>query len=105
MDKHTISKNLSSWIRAVSGAIGILLLSVFVLWNNENEKSSTLTQETKTNEMRNLENPSIDEAESEEKPTDEIQKVQLRNLENPPPDQAESEEKLTDEIQKVQYGN
>ena len=53
MDKHTISKNLSSWIRAVSGAIGILLLSVFVLWNNENEKSSTLTQETKTNEIRN----------------------------------------------------
>ena len=79
MDKHTISKNLSSWIRAVSGAIGILLLSVFVLWNNENEKSSTLTQETKTNEMRNLENPYIDEAESEEKPTDEIQKVQYGN--------------------------
>ena len=79
MDKHTISENLSSWIRTVSGAIGILLLAVFVLWNNENEKNSTFTQETKTNEMRNLENPS--------------------------PDQAESEEKLTNEIQKVQYGN
>ena len=60
MDKHTISENTSSWIRAVSGASGILLLSVFVLWNSEDEKSSTLTQETKTNEMRNLENPSPD---------------------------------------------
>jgi len=45
MDKHTIPENLSLWIRAVSGAIGILLLSAFVLWNSENEKSSTLTQE------------------------------------------------------------
>ena len=79
MDKHTSSENISSWIRAASAAIGVLLFSVYVLWNSENEKSSTLTQETKTNEMRNLENPYIDEAESEEKPTDEIQKVQYGN--------------------------
>ncbi len=76
MDKHTISENLSSWIRVVSGAIGILLLSVFVLWNNENEKSSTLTQETKTEEMRNLENLPPDEAELAEKQAVEIKKVQ-----------------------------
>ncbi len=79
MDKHTISENLSSWIRVVSGAIGILLLSVFVLWNNENEKNSTPTQETKTEEMRNLENPPPDEAELAENPAAEIKKVQYRN--------------------------
>ena len=78
MDKNTISENLSSWIRVVSGAIGILLLSVFVLWNNENEKSSTLTQKTKTKEMRNLENLSPDEAELAEKQAAEIKKVQYR---------------------------
>jgi len=96
MDKHTSSENISSWIRAASAAIGVLLLSVFVLSNSENEKSSTLTQEARTKEMRNLANPSPDQAESEEKLTVEIQA-------NPSPDQAESEEKLTVEIQKVQY--
>jgi len=74
---NTIPENLSSWIRTVSGAIGILLLSAFVLWNSENEKSSTLTQETKTKEMQNLENLSTDQAESEEKMTVEIKKVQF----------------------------
>ena len=79
MDKHTSSDSISSWIRAASAAIGVLLLSVFVLSNSENEKSSTLTQETKTKEMRNLENPSPDQAESEKKPTVEIQKIQYRH--------------------------
>jgi len=64
MDRQNFSENLSSWIRAISGAIGILLLFVYVMWNNENEKSSTLTQETKINEMRNAENLSPNEAES-----------------------------------------
>jgi FtsZ-interacting cell division protein ZipA len=64
MNRQNISENLSSWIRAISGAIGVLLLLAFILWNNENEKSSTLTQETKTNEMRKVENLSTDEAES-----------------------------------------
>ena len=77
MDKHTISENLSCWIRTVSGAIGILLLFVFVLWSNQNDKSYTLTQETKTIEMQNLENFFPDQAESEEKLTAEIQKVQF----------------------------
>ena len=77
MDKHSIPENLSLWIRTVSGAIGILLLSVFVLWNSENEKSSTLTQETKTKEMQNLENLFTDQEESEEKMAVEIKKVQL----------------------------
>ena len=79
MDKHTISDNLSSWIRAISGAIGILLLSVFVLWNNESEKNSTLTHETKTKEMRNPENLSPDEAELAEKQAVEIKKVQYKH--------------------------
>ena len=79
MDKHTSSENISSWIRAAAGAIGVLLLSVFVMLNSDNEKSSTLTQETKTKEMRNLENLSPDQAESEEKLTVEIQKVQYRH--------------------------
>ena len=74
---NTIPENLSSWIRTVSGAIGILLLSAFVLWNSENEKSSTLTQDTKTKEIQNLENLFTDQAESEEKMTVEIKKVQL----------------------------
>ena len=77
MDKNSIPENLSLWIRTVSGAIGILLLSVFVLWNSENEKSSTLTQETKTKEMQNLENLFTDQEESEEKMAVEIKKVQL----------------------------
>jgi hypothetical protein len=79
MDKHPSSENISSWIRAASAAIGVLLFSVYVLWNSENEKSSTLTQETKTKEMRNLENPSPDQAESERKLTVEIQKLQYRH--------------------------
>jgi hypothetical protein len=103
MDKHTSSENISSWIRAASAAIGVLLLSVFVMSNSENEKSSTLTKETKTKEMRNLENLSPDQAESEEKLTKETKTKEMRNLENLSPDQAESEEKLTVEIQKVQY--
>ena len=77
MDKHTSSENISSWIRAASAAIGVLLLSVFVLSNGDNEKSSILTQETKIKEMRNLENPSPDQAESEEKLTVEIQKEHI----------------------------
>ena len=64
---------------AASAAIGVLLFSVYVLWNSENEKSSTLTQETKTKEMRNLENPSPDQADSEERLKVEIQKVQYRH--------------------------
>ena len=65
MDKDTIPDNLSLWIRAVSGAIGILLLSAFVLWNSENKKNSTLTHEKQTNEMRELVNLFTDEAEIE----------------------------------------
>ena len=79
MDKHTSSENISSWIRVAAAAIGVLLLSVFVMLNSENEKSSTLTQETKTKEMRNLENPSPDQADSEEKLAVEIQKIQYRH--------------------------
>ena len=79
MDKHTSSENISSWIRAASAAIGVLLLSVFVLLNSENEKSSTLTQETKTKEMRILENPSPIQAESEKELMAEIEKVQYRH--------------------------
>ncbi len=71
MDKHSIPENLSLWIRTVSGAIGILLLSAFVLWNSENEKISALTQETQTNGMRKLVNLSPDEAE--------IENIQYRN--------------------------
>jgi FtsZ-interacting cell division protein ZipA len=74
---NTIPENLSSWIRTVSGAIGILLLSAFALWNSENEKSSTLTQDTKTKEMQNLENLFKDQAESKEKMTVEIKRVQF----------------------------
>ncbi len=74
---NAIPENLSSWIRTVSGAIGILLLSAFVLWNSENEKSSTLTQDTKTKEMQNLENLFKDQAESKEKMTVEIKRVQF----------------------------
>ena len=79
MDKHTSSENISSWIRAASAAIGVLLLSVFVLSNSENEKSFTPIQETKTKKMRNQENPSPDQAESERKLTVEIQKLQYRH--------------------------
>ena len=79
MDKHTSSENISSWIRAASAAIGVLLLSVFVLSNGENEKSFTPIQETKTKKMRNQENPSPDQAESERKLTVEIQKLQYRH--------------------------
>ena len=74
---NTIPENLSSWIRTVSGAMGILILSAFVLWNSENEKSSTLTQDTKTKEMQNLENLFKDQAESKEKMTVEIKRVQF----------------------------
>ena len=79
MDKHTSSENISSWIRAASAAIGVLLLSVFVLSNSENEKSFTLTQETKTKEMRISENPSPYQEEIEEKLMVEIEKVQYRH--------------------------
>jgi len=79
MDKHPSSENISAWIRVAAAAIGVLLLSVFVMLNSENEKSSTLTQETKTKEMRNLENPSPDQADSEERLKVEIQKVQYRH--------------------------
>ena len=65
LDKNTIPENLSLWIRTVSGAIGILLLSAFVLWNSENKKSSAITQETNTNEMRKLVNLNPDAAEIE----------------------------------------
>ena len=63
MYRQNILENLSSWIRAISGAIGVLILCGYVMWNNENEKSSTLTQETKINEMRIAENLSPDEEE------------------------------------------
>ena len=76
MDRPTISENLSSWLRAVSGAIGILLLIVFVLWNSEDEKSSTFTQETQTNESLKSENFSPYKAEYKEKPEVEIQDIQ-----------------------------
>jgi hypothetical protein len=79
MDKHTSSENISSWIRAASAAIGVLLLSVFVLSSSENEKSFTPIQETKTKKMRKQENPSPDQAESERKLTVEIQKLQYRH--------------------------
>ncbi len=79
MDRLTISDNLSSWLRAISGAIGILLLTAFLLWNNENEKSSTLIQEIKANEMRNAENLSTDETESINKLDAEIRNVQYRH--------------------------
>jgi hypothetical protein len=77
MDKHTISENQSSWIRAASGAIGVLLLSVYVLSNSDNEKSSTLAQEAKTAEMRNIEKPSPDRIESEEKLTVDVKKYSI----------------------------
>lgn len=64
MDRQNISENLSSWIRAISGAIGVLLLFAFVMWNNENEKNTILTQETKTNQMRNAASLFPDEAKS-----------------------------------------
>ena len=76
MDRPTISENLSSWLRAVSGAIGILLLIVFVLWNSEDEKSSTFTQETQTNEILKSENFSPYKAEYKEKSEVEIQDIQ-----------------------------
>ena len=65
MDKHTFPDNLSLWIRTVSGAIGILLLSAFVLWNSENKKNYTLTHENQTNEMGEFVSHSTDEAEIE----------------------------------------
>ena len=79
MNKHTISEKQSSWIRAASGAIGVLLLSVFVLTNSDNEKSSTLAHEAKTVEMRNIENPSPDQVGSEEKLTVDVKKVHYRH--------------------------
>ena len=79
MDRPTISENLSSWLRAVSGAIGILLLTVFVLWNSQDEKSSTFTQETQTNEILKSENFFSDKAEYKEKPEVEIQDIQYRH--------------------------
>ena len=87
MDRLTISENLSLWIRTISGAIGVLILIVFVLWNNENEKITTQPQETKTHEMQKVENLPPDEA----------------------PDEAESEkklktEKLLEEINKESKG-
>jgi hypothetical protein len=79
MDKFAISENLSSWLRAISGAIGILLLTVFVLWNNEDERISTFTQETQTNEILKSEIFSPDEAEHKKKPEVEIQEIQYRH--------------------------
>ena len=78
MDRLTISENLSSWIRAVSGAVGILLLSVFVLWNNVDKKGSTFTQETQTKEIQKIENSSPDEAESIEKLEAKIQDIEYQ---------------------------
>ncbi len=79
MDKHTISESQSSWIRAASAAIGVLTLSVFVLLNSDNEKSSTPAQEAKTVEMQNIENPSSDQIGSEEKLTVDVKKVQYKH--------------------------
>jgi len=79
MDRFTISENLSSWIRAVSGAVGIMLFSAFLLRNNENEKNSTLIQVIKSNEMQNAKNLSPDETESINQLDAEIRNVQYRH--------------------------
>lgn len=111
MDKQNISETLSSWIRAVSGAIGVLLLTVFVLWNNENEKSSEFTQETKTYEMQNDENLSQEVAEyiknqEKEKSSTFAQKAKtnkMRNDEKLSPDEAESLKDQKAEIINIEY--
>ena len=79
MDRLTISENASSLLRAVSGAIGILLLTAFLLWNNEKEKSSTFIQEIKTNEMRYSQNLSPDETGSINKLDAEVRNVQYKH--------------------------
>ena len=111
MDKQNVSENLSSWIRTISGAIGVLLLTVFVLWNNENEKSYKFTQETKTYEMQNDENLSQEVAESiknqeKEKSSTFTQKAKtnkMRNNEKLSPDEAESLKDQKAEIINIEY--
>jgi len=111
MDRQNFPGNLSSWIRAISGAIGILLLFAYVMWNNENEKSSTLTQETKINEMRNAENFSPDEAESRKNPvemknstlTQRAKTNETDNTKNLPSEEAESRENQKAETINIEY--
>ena len=111
MDRQSISENLSSWIRAISGAIGVLLLFAFVMWNNENEKNTKLTQETKTIEMRNAQSLSPDKAKSRKYQdpmknstlTQQTKANETLKAENLSPDEAESIKNQEAEILTIRY--
>lgn len=56
MDKPSPLQMRRPWLRAVFGIVGILIFSLYIVWDADNESMPTLTQEKKTENLHNLGN-------------------------------------------------